>query len=151
MYYHRSHHVIVVSTIIVQGRLLAREFQELSCSVVASEVEALGSELTCVEEAPLAPSGEEEVTGALARLRAALAAASSYVDAVVEGRAAPNVAVGRALARAVAAVPQLSPAEFEAALAHSQNDVLLTLYFGNLIRTHVSLADKLGTLQLPLL
>lgn len=118
---------------------------------MAADVEALGSELMSAEKAPIASSGENEVVGALESLRAALAAAAAYVDAVVEGRAAPNVAVGRALARAVAAVPQLAPAEFQAALAHSQNDVLITSYFGNLIRTHVALADKLGTLELPLL
>ena len=31
------------------------------------------------------------------------------------------------------------------------NDVLLVMYLSDLIRAHIALADKLGTMQLPLI
>ncbi len=33
----------------------------------------------------------------------------------------------------------------------NMNDVLLVMYLSDLIRAHIALADKLGTMQLPLL
>ncbi|KAL6779880.1 EIF3F [Auxenochlorella protothecoides x Auxenochlorella symbiontica] len=136
----------------IQGRELAREFQEVACRITSTDLEQLGTDLLATEETRLgAQEEEEEVVEALHRLRAALSTAAAYVDAVVAGKTPGNVAVGRALADAVAAVPRFPAHEFEEALSSSQNDVLLTLYFSNLIRAHVALADKLGTMQLPLI
>lgn len=33
----------------------------------------------------------------------------------------------------------------------NMNDVLLVMYLSDLIRSHIALADKLGTMQLPLI
>lgn len=67
------------------------------------------------------------------------------------GKTKGSLVVGRHLSEAVAAVPHFAPADFERLMQDSQNDVLLTMYLANLIRSHIALADKLGTMQLPLL
>lgn len=59
--------------------------------------------------------------------------------------------MGRELATAVAAVPHFTPDDFSRMLADQQNDCTLVLFLSKLIQAHLALADKLGTMQLPLL
>ena len=76
--------------------------------------------------------------------------AERYVDEVVAGRQLGNVGVGRSLAEVVSSVPQFDSGDLSKLLQDGKNDVLLTSYLAGLIRAHLSLADKLGTMQLPL-
>lgn len=70
----------------IQGRELAREFQEVACRITSTDLEQLGTDLLATEETRLgAQEEEEEVVEALHRLRAALSTAAAYVDAVVVG------------------------------------------------------------------
>jgi len=50
----------------------------------------------------------------------------------------------------VDAVPQLDREELEKLFHDNVQDVLLVMYLANLVRTHIALADKLGTQALPL-
>lgn len=135
----------------LKGREVAREFQEVPCEVRAVEAERAGAELLGSELTEKLPSDGEGLAASLAKLEAALGEAERYVGDVVDGRRAGSVAVGRQLAEAVAAVPHFAPDELARLVQDSQNDVLLTSYLAGLIRAHIALADKLGTMQLPLL
>ena len=70
---------------------------------------------------------------------------------VQAGKVAGNTAVGRFLAESVAAVPHLTPDDFERMLSDQHNDCTLVLFLSKLIQAHLALADRLGTMQLPLL
>ncbi len=135
----------------VRGRELAREFQEVPCEVRSVDAERAGGDLLNAEHIDKLPSELEGLAASLEKLGGSLAAAESYVTDVVAGRRAGSVAVGRHLAETVAAVPHFAPADLARLLQDSQNDVLLTSYLAGLIRAHISLADKLGTMQLPLI
>lgn len=67
-----------------------------------------------------------------------------------EGRQKPDRNIGRYLADTVDAVPQLDREELEKLFHDNVQDVLLVMYLANLVRTHIALADKLGTQALPL-
>lgn len=67
------------------------------------------------------------------------------------GKQKGNTVVGRYLAEAVTAVPRFSKDDFERMLADQQNDCTLVLFLSKLIQAHLALADKLGTMQLPLI
>jgi len=67
------------------------------------------------------------------------------------GKQKGNTVVGRHLAEAVAAVPHFTREDFDKMLADQQNDCTLVLFLSKLIQAHLALADKLGTMQLPLL
>lgn len=67
------------------------------------------------------------------------------------GKRKGSTAIGRYLAETVAAVPLFSRDDFERMLADQQNDCTLVLFLSKLIQAHLALADKLGTMQLPLL
>lgn len=71
--------------------------------------------------------------------------------AVQAGKRKGNTMVGRYLAEAVAAVPHFTREDFDKMLADQQNDCTLVLFLSKLIQAHLALADKLGTMQLPLL
>ena len=134
----------------IQGRELAREFQEVPCEVRSVEAEKAGGDLLSTESVEKLPSELEGLGSTLEKLERSLEAAEAYVNDVVEGRKQGSVTVGRHLAETVAAVPHFSPADLSKLLQDSENDVLLTSYLAGLIRAHISLADKLGTMQLPL-
>ena len=70
---------------------------------------------------------------------------------VQAGRRPANSVIGRYLAEAVSAVPHFTPEEFEKMLGDQQNDCTLVLFLSKLIQAHLALADKLGTMQLPLI
>jgi translation initiation factor 3 subunit F len=134
----------------IQGRELAREFQEVPCEVRSIEAERAGAELLSAELAEKLPSSAEGLASTLEKLQHNLEAAHRYVTEVVEGKRAGSATVGRHLAETVASVPRFSKDELTKLATDSQNDVLLTSYLAGLIKAHIALADKLGTMQLPL-
>ena len=73
------------------------------------------------------------------------------VRLVQAGRRPANSVIGRYLAESVSAVPHFSAEEFEKMLGDQQNDCTLVLFLSKLIQAHLALADKLGTMQLPLI
>lgn len=135
----------------LQGRELAREFQEVSCEIKTVELERVAGDLLGSEAIEKLPSEMEGLAASMRKLLQSLEAAEVYVNDVVEGRREAKVSIGRYLAETVASVPHFSNEELTRLLQDSQNDVLLTSYLAGLIRAHISLADKLGTMQLPLL
>jgi hypothetical protein len=82
---------------------------------------------------------------------AAIAASALPRPPPQAGKQKGNTAIGRYLAETVAAVPRFGKDEFERMLSDQQNDCTLVLFLSKLIQAHLALADKLGTMQLPLL
>ncbi len=48
-------------------------------------------------------------------------------------------------------MPHYGRDEFERMLTDQQNDCTLVLFLSKLVQAHLALADKLGTMQLPLI
>ena len=134
----------------IHGREVAREFQEVPCEVRSVEAERTGGDLLGVEAVEKLPTELEGLSASLFKLQQSLEVAERYVDEVVAGRQLGNVGVGRSLAEVVSSVPQFDSGDLSKLLQDGKNDVLLTSYLAGLIRAHLSLADKLGTMQLPL-
>ena len=61
------------------------------------------------------------------------------------------MALGRMLTDAVASMPRLNPSAVGAAAGEDRQDMLLLLYLGQLVHTHLALADQLGSSGLPLM
>lgn len=141
----------VSRTLCIQGRELAREFLEVPCEVKTVEAERMGVDLLRSAECEKIPDDMEGLVATFDRLQRSLQQAEEYVADVVSGKQQGSVAVGRYLAETIASVPHFSREEFERLMEDNMNDVLLVMYLSNLIRTHIALADKLGTMQLPLI
>ena len=135
----------------LQGKELAREFQEVKCEIKTSETERVAGDVLGKEVVEKVPSELEGLKESLLKLRQTLDAAERYVTDVVEGRRPPSTAVGRQMAEAVAAVPHFTEDELAKLVRDNQNDILLTAYLAGLVKAHIALADKLQTMQLPLL
>lgn len=58
--------------------------------------------------------------------------------------------MGRHLADTLQLVPHLRPEDAAALLGQAQDDLVLVSYLAQMLRAQVALAEKLGTLQLPL-
>lgn len=135
----------------IQGNPLAREFQEVPCEVKASDAERVAGDLLFSESTESLPSELEGIADSMKRLDAALDAGEDYVKQVVDGSIPGDVAIGRQLAEAISAVPRFSTEELAKIVRNNQNDLMITTYLADLIRAHISLSDKLGTMQLPVL
>lgn len=146
------------------GAELAREFLRIGCEVAPAEPEQLAIADVAAEEAPaaaastgpLAAPSRDPLGPTLEALGASLDEAIAALDAARAARADPAQPpaawrVARDLAAAAAAVPHLAEADLKALLAREQRDLLVAVYFADLVKTHLAIADKLGTLQMPLL
>lgn len=135
----------------IQGNQLAREFQEVPCEVRASEVERIAGNLLLSESTEHLPNELEGLVDSLKNLDELIQAAESYVDQVVQGSLPGDVSIGRQLAEALSAVPRMTTKDLTKLVRNNQNDILLTTYLSDLIRAQISLSDRLGTMQLPLM
>eukprot|EP00879_Flechtneria_rotunda_P023913 GHRR01025327.1.p2 GENE.GHRR01025327.1~~GHRR01025327.1.p2 ORF type:complete len:208 (+),score=73.16 GHRR01025327.1:429-1052(+) len=131
---------------------LAMEFVEVPCDVQYGEIERVGANLLVSGETekgrPLAD--QETLASSISRLTGLLAKAEQYVDDVVSGRRVGDAAIGRYMADTLAVVPHLEVADFEHLFNEGVQDGLLLSYFAHLVRSQVSLAERLGTAALPL-
>ena len=73
------------------------------------------------------------------------------LTAVQAGKKPADISLGRFLADTVTGIPRFEAEEFESMLTDSTQDSLLVMYLSNLVRSHLALADRLGTSTLPLL
>lgn len=67
------------------------------------------------------------------------------------GQREGSLLLGRMLTDAVVSVPRISSAAVGAAAGEDRQDMLLLLYLGQLVHTHLALADQLGSSALPLM
>ena len=141
----------VSRSLVLRGQELAREFQEIECEIRTIDAERAGGELLVEESVDSIPTEMKGLASSMTKLKQCLKVAEDYVTDVLEGRQKGSVSIGRYLAETVATIPHFSTEELTKLLQDSQHDLLLTSYLAGLIRAHISLADKLGTMQLPLL
>lgn len=134
----------------IEGKALAREFQEVPCEVQTSEAERIAGDLLLSESTENLPNELEGLMSTLEKMEGSLAAAESYVQKVVDGEAPADVSIGRQLSDSLGAVPRFSSDELSRLVRDKQNDVMITTYLADLVRAHVALADKLGTMRIPL-
>ncbi|WIA19955.1 hypothetical protein OEZ85_005837 [Tetradesmus obliquus] len=132
---------------------LGMEFVEVPCDVAYGDVERVGvSLLVSGDPEKGKPTAEQETLAtSITRLTALLGKAQAYVEDVVAGRREGDASVGRYLADTLAVVPHLEPAAFERMFNEGVQDDLLLSYFAHLVRSQVSLAERLGTAALPLI
>lgn len=71
--------------------------------------------------------------------------------AVQAGKCKGDATIGRYLADTMAVVPHLDVSDFEKLFNEGVQDALLVSYLSHLVRSHISLAEKLGTSALPII
>jgi translation initiation factor 3 subunit F len=86
-------------------------------------------------------SSADALDASVDRLLMMLEQLSKYVDDVVEGRAAPDVGLGKKLADILNTVPNIPS---EGAFASSINDLVMVSYLTQLIRAQLVIAEKLA-------
>ena len=80
----------------------------------------------------------------MGRLLDMLERVNGYVADVVAGKAAPDSAIAREIAAALAAVPRVRPEAFDRAFNSSLQDLLMVVYLSNLTRTQLAITDHLS-------
>ncbi|CAM6089045.1 unnamed protein product [Calypogeia fissa] len=135
-----------VSTNLTLGdRQLAAQFHEIQLDLRLIEAERIGFDVLKKTVVDKLPNDLEGLEGTIQRLHTMIDTVFRYVDDVVEGRIAPDNAIGRYLADTMAVVPRITPDAFDKLFNDSVQDVLLVLYLANLTRTQLTLAEKLNT------
>jgi len=135
----------VGSSLTLADRQLASYFQDVPLDLRLVEAERVGIENLKKPLVDHIPTDLEGIEATLTRLQSMLETVSSYVDAVLDGRIAPDNTIGRYLADTVAAVPKFSQDVFDRLFNDSVQDQLLLLYLANLTRAQLAIAEKLNT------
>lgn len=89
----------------------------------------------------------ENLEVALNNLLNSIQTVSTYVQSVVDGKVAGDENLGRAIAHALSAIPQLDSETFERMFCSNVQDLLLIMYLSNLTRMQLALADKIHNLN----
>eukprot|EP00775_Hariotina_reticulata_P007183 gene7183-7397_t len=134
-------------------KAVAMEFVEVPCDVLFGDVERAGVNLlvTGDPEKPKSLTDQDTLSSSVTRLLGLLTKAEQYVQDVTAGRRPGDASVGRYLADTLAVVPHLEVADFERLFNEGVQDGLLLSYFAHLVRSQVSLAERLGTAALPIM
>lgn len=88
----------------------------------------------------------EKLETSIVKLTAMLDKTIEYVDDVESGKVQPDTKVGRELMEAVASVPEVSAAEFEASLNKGLHDLLMVHYLGSLTHSQISFWQRMQTM-----
>jgi len=132
--------------VVVQGEPLANLFHELSLTMESTEPEAicLNKMVSDGNTAPEEIDSVEPLLVSMEKLYKLLETATEYVDAVVDGKIAPDAEVGRQIADALATVPRIRPEVFDKLFNDSLQDLLMVTYLSNITRTQLTIAEKLN-------
>lgn len=132
--------------VVVQGEPLANLFHELSLTMETTEPEAICLDKMVSDGNPEPEEGDsvEPLLVSMEKLYKLLEKASEYVDAVVDGKIAPDAEVGRQIADTLATVPRIRPEVFDKLFNDSLQDLLMVTYLSNITRTQLTIAEKLN-------
>ncbi|KAI9472438.1 MAG: maintenance of mitochondrial structure and function-domain-containing protein [Benjaminiella poitrasii] len=82
----------------------------------------------------------------ISKLQEMLERISQYVDSVVDGKVAPNNAIGRYIMDTVSVVPKIDSSSFEKMFNSHLQDLLMVVYLANMTRTQLAVAERLQLL-----
>ncbi len=143
-----------ISTMELNGKLLAAEFRPVNVELVSSEAERIGVDLVLRS---VSGSGAvsmdaikdiSDLTGletVVKKLLGMLEEVSAYVEAVVAGKIPSDHEVGRQIANLIARCPRIKSELFVDSFNKSLHDLLTVIYLSDLIRTQMAIGEKVGS------
>lgn len=140
----------VARTLTLGGQQVAMEFREVPSMVNTSQAERVGREVFASEYAEKVVSPLDSLEASVDKLQESLDKTYAYVDDVAAGRKKGSATLGRYLADTMQLVPHLRAEEVQSMLGESQDDLVLVTFLTHMLRAQIAIAEKLGTLQLPL-
>jgi len=134
-----------------QDAPLGKCFHRIQCQIRAYEAERIGVDF--ITQNTIGQGGGEVLGSDLEKLESSvmklvmmIESAIAHVDDVIAGKAAGDTRVGRCLAEAVASVPELAPAEFEASFSKGLQDLLMVHYLGSLTQSQIAFMQRLQSM-----
>jgi len=131
--------------------VLGKCFQRVQCAIRAYEAERIGVDF--ITQNTIGQGGGEvlgtdleKLESSILKLNMMIESTISHVDAIIDGSLKPDTKVGRSLAEAIAAVPDVSPAEFQVSLDKGLQDLLMVHYLGAITQAQISFWQKLQSL-----
>ncbi|KAK6933042.1 JAB1/MPN/MOV34 metalloenzyme domain [Dillenia turbinata] len=124
---------------------LAAQFQEIPLDLRLIEAERVGFDILKKTAVDKVPTDLEGMEASMEHLLALIDDVYKYVDSVVEGQVAPDNSIGRFISETIASLPKIPPSAFDKLVNDGLQDQLLLLYLSSIIRTQLSLAEKLNT------
>lgn len=124
---------------------LAAQFQEIPLDLRMVEAERVGFDVLKTTTVNKLPNDLEGMEASMQHLLALIDEVYKYVDDVTDGRVAPDNDIGRFISETVATIPKFSSQACDKLVNDSLQDNLLLLYLSSIMRTQLSLAEKLNT------
>ncbi|XP_047328451.1 eukaryotic translation initiation factor 3 subunit F-like [Impatiens glandulifera] len=124
---------------------LAAQFQEIPLDLCMVEAERVSYDVLKSTMADKLPNDLEGMEASMEHLLALIEDVYRYVDDVTEGRVMADNDIGRFISKTVASIPKVPSQAFDKLVNDSLQDNLLVLYLSSIMRTQLSLAEKLNT------
>jgi len=132
--------------------VLGKCFNKIRCQIRTYEAERIGVDF--ITQNTIGQGGGEVLGTDLEKLESSIQklimmieSTIEHVDAVVEGYAKADTKVGRALAEAVASVPETAVGEFEASFNKGLQDLLMVQYLGAITQSQIAFMQRLQTMN----
>jgi len=127
---------------------LVSQFQPLKLEIENADGEKSAIELLLRSKTPgeshsSLTSEIDNVEEVVAKVLEQLEAISNYTEKVLNGEIQPNPTIGRFLSHAIFSLPKMDPASYEKMFNDSLQDLLMVMYLSNLVRTQLSITEKL--------
>jgi len=132
-------------------QVLGMCFTRVTCNIRSYEAERIGVDFITQNSigeggGEVLGSDLEKLEMSVVKLTAMLDKTIEYCDHVEAGKLKPDTKVGRELLEAVASVPDVSPAEFEASLNKGLHDLLMVHYLGSLTQSQICFWQRMQTM-----
>lgn len=75
-----------------------------------------------------------------------LSSVNEYVDKVISGKVSMDSNVGRSLMKIIDSIPILDAQTFDTLMTNQMNDLLMVSYLSNLVKTQITLNEKLASI-----
>lgn len=85
----------------------------------------------------------DQLENSLTKLSQMLTEVNTYVQNVLSGKVAGDSTIGEYLNDALTAVPRINTEQFDKDFNEHLKDLLMVIYLSNLMRTQLSIAEKL--------
>ncbi|XP_047334721.1 eukaryotic translation initiation factor 3 subunit F-like [Impatiens glandulifera] len=124
---------------------LAAQFQEIPLDLCMVEAERVSYDVLKSTSVDKLPNDLEGMEASMKHLLALIEDVYQYVDDVAEGRVEADNDIGRFISETVASIPKVPSQALDKLVNDSLQDNLLLLYLSSIMRTQLTLAEKLNT------
>jgi len=147
-----------ISTMELNGKLLAAEFRPINIELASSQIERMGVDLilrsivndgssssSSVIDSLRDISDVSELEATIKKLLSMHEQISAYIDLVVSGKIKSDHEIGHKISKLISRCPKVKSDLFIESFNKNLHDLLSIIYLSDLVRTQMAIGEKIGS------